>query len=84
MRDKNQKLQPLTSLNPGEKGVVIKINGDSGTRRRLLDMGVVKGAIINVVRRAPLGDPIEFIVKNYHLTLRKKEGEQILVRQGEY
>ncbi len=69
----------LSELEPGDKGVVIKIGGSSSTRRRLMDMGVVKKALINVIRKAPLGDPVEFEIKDYNLTLRKRVAENILV-----
>jgi len=69
----------LSELEPGDKGVVVKIGGSSSTRRRLMDMGVVRKAPIKVIRKAPLGDPVEFEIKDYNLTLRKREAENILV-----
>ena len=69
----------LSELEPGDKGIVIKIGGNSSTRRRLMDMGVVRKAPIKVIRKAPLGDPVEFEIKDYNLTLRKKEAENIQV-----
>jgi ferrous iron transport protein A len=69
----------LSELNPGERGVVVKIGGSSSTRRRIMDMGVVRGTEIIVIRRAPLGDPVEFEIKDYNLSLRKKEADKIFV-----
>ena len=69
----------LSELEPGDKGVVVNIGGSSSTRRRLMDMGVVRKASIKVIRKAPLGDPVEFEIKDYNLTLRKREAENILV-----
>ena len=69
----------LSELKPGEKGVVSKVVGDREIRRRLLDMGLTRGTEIIVVRRAPLGDPVEFLLKGYNLSLRKKESENIYV-----
>jgi len=69
----------LSELEPGDKGVVVKIEGNSSTRRRLMDMGVVRKAPIKVIRRAPLGDPVEFEIKDYNLTLRKRDAENIQV-----
>ena len=80
MNNRSEEL-PLTDMNAGEKGVILKIKGDSILRKRLLDMGLTRGALIEVIRRAPLGDPIEFLIKNYHLTLRKKDGKQVIVRR---
>jgi len=70
---------PLSELKPGEKGVISKAVGDKEVRRRLLDMGLTRGTEIIVVRRAPLGDPIEFLLKGYNLSLRKRESENVYV-----
>ena len=70
---------PLSELKPGEKGVISKVLGDSEVRRRLLDMGLTRGTEITVVRRAPLGDPVEFLLKGYNLSLRKRESENVYV-----
>jgi len=69
----------LSDLKPGEKGVISRVTGERVTRRRLLDMGLTKGTEIVVVRKAPLGDPIEFLLKGYNLSLRKSECENIYV-----
>ncbi len=69
----------LSELNPGQSAVIVKIEGDVSTRRRIMDMGVVRKAPIKVVRRAPLGDPVEFEIKDYSLTLRKRDAENVLV-----
>ena len=70
---------PLSELKPGEKGVISKVVGDREVRRRLLDMGLTRGTEITVVRRAPLGDPVEFLLKGYNLSLRKRESENVYV-----
>ena len=69
----------LSDLKPGEKGVISRVTGEGATRRRLLDMGLTRGTEIVVVRKAPLGDPIEFLLKGYNLSLRKSECENIYV-----
>jgi len=69
----------LSELEPGEKGVISKVVGDREIRRRLLDMGLTRGTEIIVVRRAPLGDPVEFLLKGYNLSLRKRESENVYV-----
>ena len=69
----------LSDLKPGEKGVISRVTGERATRRRLLDMGLTRGTEIEVVRKAPLGDPIEFLLKGYNLSLRKSECENIYV-----
>jgi len=69
----------LSELKPGEKGIISRVTGDRELRRRLLDMGLTRGTEITVIRRAPLGDPIEFLLKGYNLSLRKSECENIYV-----
>ena len=70
---------PLDQLAVGQQGIIIRIGGEAHLRRRLLDMGIVPGETVTVERVAPLGDPVEFTVKGYHLSLRKSEAAQILV-----
>jgi len=69
----------LSKLEAGQQGTIVRISGDRTTRRRIMDMGVVRGAQIKVIRKAPLGDPVEFELKDYNLSLRRKEAENILV-----
>lgn len=71
---------PLSELKVGEKGVVHKINFKGAIRQRFLAMGLVIGETILVKRVAPLGDPIDFVIKGYDLSLRKTEASEILVR----
>lgn len=70
---------PLSDLKVGESGRIIKLNLKGTTRQRFLAMGLVKGETIKVERVAPLGDPVEFIVKGYHLSVRKSEAKEIIV-----
>ena len=72
-------LQPLTSIAPGTVAVVREIKVPPQHRSRLLEMGLLTGTTIELVRFAPLGDPVEIKVRGYNLTLRKHEAEQILV-----
>lgn len=67
----------LHLLQPGQKATIIKINGSSALRRRFIEMGIVKGETILIERNAPLGDPVEYFIKGYHLALRKEEAAQI-------
>jgi ferrous iron transport protein A len=70
---------PLTALAPGGAGKVTQINVPAGSRPRLMEMGLLVGTPVELVRFAPLGDPVEIKVRGYHLTLRKHEAEQIFV-----
>ena len=72
--------QPLTSLRVGGTATVTEIKVSPEHRGRLLEMGLLVGTPVELVRFAPLGDPIEIKVRGYHLTLRKQEAEQIWVR----
>jgi len=69
----------LKDLKPGEKAVIVKVAGESSVKRRLMDMGVTKGAEVIVRKVAPLGDPIEVNIRGYELTFRKSEAENITV-----
>jgi len=69
----------LADLKPKQKGVVVKINRRGAIAKRLVEMGLVRGALIEVERVAPLGDPIDVKVKGYHLSLRKDEAANIVV-----
>ena len=67
----------LDKLEVGQHGIVVRIGGKGPVRRRMMDMGLVTGAEVKVVRVAPLGDPIEFEVKGYKLSLRKSEARNV-------
>lgn len=72
--------QPLTSLPLGATATVLEIKVPSANRPRLMEMGLLVGTPVELIRFAPLGDPVEIKVRGYHLTLRKHEAEQIWVR----
>ena len=67
----------LSDLLPGEKGIVKKVSGTSMIKRRIIDMGVVNGTVVEVQKFAPLGDPMEVKVKGFNLSLRKNEAEMV-------
>lgn len=70
----------LRSLKPGEQGIIALVKGKGPVKRRLMDMGVIRGSEIQVEKIAPLGDPIEVKIKGYSLTLRKQDAENILIK----
>jgi Fe2+ transport system protein FeoA len=76
-----KKIDTAADLAPGEKAGIVKISGKTRLKRRLLDMGVVAGSVIEMVRRAPLGDPIDIKIKGYHLSLRKSEARHITIKR---
>lgn len=71
---------PLAFLPAGAAGTVTEIRVPPEHRGRLLEMGLLVGTPVELVRFAPLGDPVEIKVRGYHLTLRKHEAELIWVR----
>ena len=72
---------PLSQLKPKERGTIVKVGGGGPVHRRILDMGVVPGTEVEVVKVAPLGDPVELMIRGYHLSLRKEEAREILVEK---
>ncbi len=70
---------PLHEMRVGQRGVVVRVGGKGPARQRMMDMGLVPGTEVRVVRVAPLGDPVEFEVKGYSLSLRKNEAKEITV-----
>jgi Fe2+ transport system protein FeoA len=69
----------LSELKEGQRAVIARVGGSSLLRRRILEMGLVRGAEIFVEKYAPLRDPLELIVKGYHISLRVEEAAQISV-----
>ena len=72
--------QPLTSVVVGSQATVTEIKLPPASKARLMEMGLLTGTKVELVRFAPLGDPVEIKVRGYNLTLRKHEAEQILVK----
>lgn len=75
----SERCVPLSSLEVGQSGTIVKLNLPGRVRQRFIAMGLVKGEKVTVERVAPLGDPVEFLVKGYHLSMRKSEALKILV-----
>jgi ferrous iron transport protein A len=71
---------PLSSLVPGTRATVVRIDIPVEQRGRLMEMGLLAGTAVELVRFAPLGDPVEIRLRGYNLSLRKHEAEQIWVR----
>ncbi len=73
------RMSTLDELKPGQKGKIVRIGSAGALKRRIVDMGVVPGTPVEVIKVAPLGDPVEIKVKGYNLTLRKDEAAAISV-----
>jgi ferrous iron transport protein A len=72
----------LSSLAPGERGVVSSLDAEPRLAERLCDLGFVPGTPVQVVRRSPLGDPTEYEIRGYRICLRRSEGERIRVQRA--
>ena len=71
----------LADLEPGSAARVEAVDADTSIGRRLLDLGFVPGTEVRVLRRAPLGDPVEYELRGYRLCLRRTEAQQIRVHR---
>ncbi|MDA1190160.1 MAG: FeoA family protein [Candidatus Poribacteria bacterium] len=73
----------LSELKRGESATISNLEGDDALRLRLMEMGVLKGETVRLVKHAPLGDPLELLLGGYHLSLRKREADCVLVEPTE-
>ena len=71
--------QTLDQITEGQRAIVKRIHGDGPVRRRMMDMGITREVEIERVKAAPMGDPIEYVVRGYHLSLRREEAQMIEV-----
>jgi ferrous iron transport protein A len=72
----------LVDLKPNDVATVSCIDGNDDVAVRLMEMGILEGEKITLVRYAPLGDPIEFLVRGYRLSLRANEAKRVQVEQA--
>lgn len=70
-------IKKLSDMKPGEVGTVAAVNGTGNVKHRLVDMGVVPGTAVRIMKYAPLADPVEIKVKNFELSLRISEAQMI-------
>jgi Fe2+ transport system protein FeoA len=71
----------LRDLREGDRAEIKAIRGEGPFKRRLLEMGFMPGTNVLIKKYAPLRDPIEMVIKGYHVSLRRKEAQQVLVRR---
>lgn len=74
-------LMKLTSLPIGHKAKVLAVHGSGAITKRLMEMGIVPGVTVRVVKSAPFGDPLEIRVRGYNLAMRKTEAQAIEVEE---
>ena len=75
-------MRSLDQLKPGETGVIASLSGDEDILHRLMEMGLIEGTLITMVRYAPMGDPIEITARGYHLSLRRAEAAGVLLQES--
>ena len=71
----------LKDLKPGKSGVVFAVGGEKALRRRLLEMGITPRTTVTVKKAAPMGDPIELLLRGYVLSLRLEDAEKITIEE---
>lgn len=79
-----ERLHPMTCLHqlqPGDRATILHVGGTTAMRRRLAEMGMLRGQQVTVKRAAPLGDPMAYEVKGYHLSLRNEDAARIEVER---
>ena len=69
----------LSDVTPGRSARILRIEGHSPFKRRLLEMGVVRGEVVEKLKLAPLADPAEYVVKGTHVSLRREEAADVIV-----
>lgn len=74
-------MRTLRDAKIGSTVKVVKLHGEGAVKRRIMDMGITKGVEIYVRKVAPLGDPIEVMVRGYELSLRKADAEMIEIEK---
>ncbi len=84
MERRTQAQISLDDLTTGQRARVTKINAKGPFKKRLLEMGFVQGSIVEVIKYAPLKDPVEYLVKGYHVSLRHEEAQKILVEKVDH
>lgn len=72
----------LADLKKGESRTVVSVHGENAVTRRLMEMGVVPGVSVSMVKSAPFGDPLEIRVRGYSLALRRNEAQTVEVEKG--
>ena len=74
-----QAMKTIGDMKIGETAKVVRLDGEGAVKRRIMDMGLTKGAQVTVRKVAPLGDPIELTVRGYELSIRKDEAAKVEV-----
>lgn len=73
-------MRSLDQLKPGEAGVIASLAGEEDVLLRLMELGLIEGTPLTMVRFAPMGDPLEITARGYHLSLRRAEASGVLLQ----
>ncbi len=73
----------LNELNVGQQARIVEVEGSDGISIRLMEMGLTDGEEITLIGFAPLGDPIEFLIRGYRLSIRKAEAQRVTVNPAD-
>ena len=71
----------LNELHPGDRATIRSIQGTTVEEAHLMEMGLLPGTAVELIKRAPLGDPIELRIRRYHLSIRRSEARAIMVEK---
>jgi len=71
----------LKDLKIGKSGIVLEVGGEKALRRRLLEMGITPRTVITIKKAAPMGDPVELLLRGYVLSLRLADLEKITIKE---
>lgn len=75
-------MRSLDQLKPGEAGVISSLSGEEDVLLRLMEMGLIEGTPVTMVRYAPMGDPIEITARGYHLSIRRAEAAGVILQDS--
>lgn len=73
----------LASLEKGQRARVVEVHGEDAIATRIMEMGLIDGEPVQLIGRAPLGDPLEFLVRGYRLSLRTNEAQRVQIELTE-
>ena len=76
-------METLDSLSLGQRAVISEVSGNDAISVRLMEMGLLDGEEIELIGRAPLGDPLEFLIRGYRLSLRAEEAQRVVITRAE-
>jgi Fe2+ transport system protein FeoA len=72
----------LDDLREGQRGMVLEIQGSDSLSARLMEMGLIPGEIVQMLGQAPMGDPVEYLVVGYRLSLRRSEARRVRIERA--